>query len=240
MWKTLGVLSIGYSPRPGIIDDVIQLRPTVKIVHAGALDGVSVGDLPSLRPVETILPDGTSKLVRSKPTAPEKYALITQIGPGQIVSVERDELLPLLQKRLDELNGLNVDAILLMCTGDFPGLVSSRPLIIPHTVFTKAIDWVQPRGKTAIICPIEGQKRAAKEKWQREGFDPSVIVASPYSDRDWEAVGRGIQLEPFDMVILDCFGFGEEGRRHVARFVNCPVLSIRKIVINLLVEFLDD
>jgi protein AroM len=239
MWKKLGVLSIGYSPRPGITDDVIRLRPTVTIVHAGALDGVRLGDLPSLRPVETILPDGTSTLAGAKPAAADKYALITQISPGQIVSIERDELLPLLQKKVDELSGVNVDAILLMCTGDFPGLVSLRPLVIPHEVFTKAIEWVQPRGKAAIICPIEGQKRAAEEKWQREGFDPSVVVASPYSDRDWETVGRQLQHEPFELVILDCFGFGEGARRHVARFVKCPVLSIRTIVINLLVEFLD-
>jgi protein AroM len=239
MWKTLGVLSIGYSPRPGIIDDLIQLRPTVKIVHAGALDGVNLGDLQSLRAVETILPDGTSRLAGAKPTVPDNYALITQISSGQIVSVERDELLPLLQKKVDELGDVNVDAILLMCTGDFPGLVSSRPLVIPHVVFTKAIEWVQPRGKAAIICPIGGQKRAAEEKWQREGFDPSVVVASPYSDRDWEAVGRRLQHEPFEMVVLDCFGFGEAARRHVARFVKCPVLSIRTIVINLLIEFLE-
>jgi protein AroM len=239
MWRKLGALSIGYSPRPGIVDDIINLRPQVEIIHAGALDGVKVDDLPSLRLVETILANGTSKVTGSRPVVPEKYALVTQISPGQIVSVERDDLLPLLQKKVNELNSLNVDAILLICTGDFPGLVSQRPMLIPHAVFTKAIHWVRPAGKTAIVCPIEGQKWAAEEKWRREGLDPWVIVASPYSDRDWEAVGRRMEHEHFDMVILDCFGFGEAAKAQAAKYVKCPVLSIRTMVINLLAEFLD-
>ena len=236
MWKKLGVLSIGYSPRPGIADDIIECCPQIEIVHAGALDGVSLGDTESLRLVETISPTGETDPISPSDIVAE-YQLITMLNPNQIVSIERRDLLPLLQTKINELCRTDIDAILLMCTGKFPGLISSKPLIIPHDVFAAAFSWFRPAGRTAVVCPIEGQKKAAEEKWKQEGLNPFVLVASPYTDRDIEKTGRMLQKEHFDWVILDCFGFGEATKKGLAAFVNCPVISIRSIVIGLLMQF---
>ncbi len=236
MWKKLGVLSIGYSPRPGIADDIIASRPNIKIEHAGALDGISLGDIDSLQLVETISADGQMEPILTKKIKSE-YRLITMLNPNQVISIERYDLLPLLQKKIDELCRIDIDAILLMCTGKFPGLVSSKPLIIPHDVFAQAVSWYRPKEKVAVVCPIEGQKKAAEKKWRNEGFNPFVLVASPYSDRDIEKTGVALQKEKFAMVILDCFGFGETSRNGLAKYVNCPIVSIRIVVRNLLMEF---
>jgi protein AroM len=236
MWKKLGALSIGYSPRPGIVDDIISCRPQIEIVHAGALDGVAVGDIASLQLVETVAPDGSREIVSSYNSTAE-YQLITMLNPNQVVSLEKHDLLPLLQNKINELCKTDIDAILLLCTGRFPGLVSSKPLVIPHEVFAKAISWLRPKAKVAVVCPIEGQKKAAEGKWQLEGFDPVVLVASPYTDRDIEKTGQMLQKERFELVILDCFGFGETTKKGLAKFVKCPVISIRIVVRSLLLEF---
>ena len=232
-WRKIGALLLGYSPRPGIVDDILSLRPQTDIIQVGALDGINFGDVASLRPRTEYLSADTEE---DYPIG--HYPLATMLNPNQPVSVERDDLLPLLQKKIGELEKTDVDAILLICTGDFPGLVSIKPLIIPHRVFSTFISCVPPKGRVAILCPIVGQKPACEAKWRIEGLNPIVIVTSLSSQADIQRTGYLLQHEEIDMVILDCYAFGKAAKEEMMRFVSCPVLSIRTIVVSILSEFL--
>lgn len=217
MWKKLGALTVGQSPRPDLVHDILSLCPQTEIVHAGALDGLEPGDIPA---------------------ASGHYPILTRLNSGQVVSVERDDLLPLLQNRVNELEETEVDAVLVMCTGDFSDLASRKPLIIPHEVFTGAIGWMRPEGRVGIICPVEGQRRAAEEKWRRAGLDPIVVIASPFSETDMRKAGCALQDVPLSMVILDCYGHGQRAKEELSSMVNCPILSMRSVVVGILAQFL--
>lgn len=241
MWKKLGALSIGYAPRPRSMDDFLRLRPGLRLIEVGALDGVDPTSIPSLKLEEIMAgpgprPAGQWEPEPGKQYPPDTYRLITHMNPWQVVSIEHRDLMPLLQKKIDELNKTDADAILIQCTGLFPGLVSAKPLLIPHLVFAGAMQWLKPAGKVAVVCPVEGQKKAAAEKWRAEGLNPDVLVASPYSSRDIEKTGLALKAMRPEAVILDCFGFAEESKEGLSAYVECPVLSIRMIVRDLLLQ----
>lgn len=217
MWKKLCALSIGQSPRQDLVKDILSLRPEIEIVHVGALDGFSFRDIPPSR---------------------GNYPIITRLNSGELVSIERDELSILLQKNLNDLGTSDVDAILVLCTGDFPDLVSVKPLIIPYKVFTGVIQGMGLKGRVGIICPLEEQKRAAEGKWCQVGFSPLITIASPFVQNDIQKAGCALQNEALDLVILDCYGHGENAREELSRWVMCPVLSIRTTVVSILAEFL--
>lgn len=216
MWKKLCALSVGQSPRLDLVNDILSLRPKIDIVHVGALDGYRFGDIPPSR---------------------GNYPIITRLNSGELVWIERDELSILLQRKLNDLGTSDVDAILVLCTGDFPDLVSIKPLIIPYKVFTGIIQGMGLKGRVGIICPLEEQKRAAEGKWCQLGFSPLAIVASPFSENDIQKAGCVLHKEALDLVILDCYGHGENARQELSKWVTCPVLSIRTTVVNILAEF---
>ena len=217
------------------MDDFFAAYPGLRLVEAGALDGVNPDAIPSLALEETMegpspRPDTLWQPDPAKTFPPADYRLITHMNPWQVVSIEHRDLMPLLQKKIDELDESDADAIMVQCTGLFPGLRSKKPLIIPHLVFAGATAWLKALGKVAVVCPVEGQKKAAGDKWRAEGLSPEVLVASPYSGRDIEKTGLALQTIKPDAVILDCFGFAEESKKGLSAFVDCPVLSIRMIV----------
>jgi protein AroM len=152
--------------------------------------------------------------------------------------VERDDLLPLLQKKVDEIEQTDVDAVLIPCAGDFSGLVSSLPLIVPYKLFSGVVQWMRPKRHVGIICPLEEQKQAAEKKWREVGLDPVVVTASPFSHADLGKAGYTLQREELDLVILDDYAFGEAAKKELLKLLMCPVLSIRTIVVGILVEFL--
>ncbi|MBW2148543.1 MAG: AroM family protein [Deltaproteobacteria bacterium] len=147
-------------------------------------------------------------------------------------------LLPLLQKKVSELEQKGVDIILVMYKGNMSALVSRKPLFIPHRVFTGAIGWMQPKGPVGIICPVEGQRRAAEKKWREAGFDPVVLIASPFCDTDMREAGFKLQNKALDMVIIDCYGHGEMGKKELTEMLRCPVISMRSMVVKILSEIL--
>jgi protein AroM len=198
------------------VEDLIFLRPHIQIVHRGALDGLRLEDIP---------------------VGGGDYPIFTRLQSGNLISVERKNLLPLLQKKLDELEGEEVDAILVMCTAAFPELVSRRPLIIPFELFGSAFVKMGLRNRVGVICPLEDQKLADEKKWRQIGLNPIIWVASPFCDSGMSYIVGELQREKLEMVILDCYAFGEKAKKELSKHISCPVVSIRTVVVGMLAEF---
>ena len=109
MTERLGLLTIGQSPREDIVPGFVHgLGRPVELVQEGALDGLTVDQVADLFP------------------RPGEYLLITRMADGRSVTVGRESLLPRLAAAVGRLEERRVDLIVLLCTGTFPEIRTSR------------------------------------------------------------------------------------------------------------------
>ena len=113
--KKVGAVTIGQSPRDDILRDVEDiLGKEMELVQAGALDDMT------LEEVQVLRPDGIGN------------TLVSRMRDGTAVELEEQKILPLMQRKIDELESAHVQAVLIMCTGEFAEVFHARvPLIYP-------------------------------------------------------------------------------------------------------------
>src|SRR5262249_48219780 len=103
MRRTLGLLTIGQSPRTDLVEEYEQALPGVRIVQSGALDDLSEAQVRELRP------------------DPGDEVLVSRLRTGREVRLGRRHLEPRLQVCLDRL-ARDADLTVLLCTGEFAAL----------------------------------------------------------------------------------------------------------------------
>lgn len=189
----LGAVTIGQSPRVDIIPELAALLPGATFREAGALDDETQVSLDRLA---------------ARPAGP---ILVTRLRDGREIRVGEEDILPLVQRAVDRLQGA-ADAILLLCTGAFPPLRSAAPLLYPERVLTHFVLGVHDTGPVAVLTPAEAQVSWQAARWRALLPDTEVTVdpASPYG-RDWRsgleaALGRVAARKP-GLVVLDCLGY---------------------------------
>src|SRR5262249_32537007 len=159
--KTVGVITIGQSPRDDVVPDLEKiLGPEVRVVQAGALDGL-----------------GRDAIARLAPTEGQ-YPLITRLLDGTSVVIAKEAIVPLLQGCIDRL--ASATALAILCTGAFPRFRSAWPVLEPDRLLFGVAQAIVGAGPLGVIIPIEGQRAAATAHWGRIAPDPTVVVASPY------------------------------------------------------------
>ncbi|MCB0157369.1 MAG: AroM family protein, partial [Caldilineaceae bacterium] len=107
MDKRIGLLTIGQSPRPDLVQTLPVLSPFAQ-VEAGALDGLAAAAIP---------------------LAAGAFPLTTRLADGGTVVVDEAFLLPRMQAAVHRLEEAGVAAILLMCAGTFGPVTSRVPLV---------------------------------------------------------------------------------------------------------------
>src|SRR5699024_5025846 len=114
--KKLGVLTIGQSPRLDISPLFTEvLDNKVEVVERGALDSLDEEGLKNIQP-------------RKNDTT-----YVSKLRNGAAIKINKDKLLPLLQKELDFLED-EVDMTMMLCTGDFPELYSNKLIIFQDKI----------------------------------------------------------------------------------------------------------
>ncbi|HOA59126.1 MAG TPA: AroM family protein [Dermatophilaceae bacterium] len=210
-------LTIGQSPRHDMADPIEESLPAgTTVVHSGLLDGLS-------RPeIEAAYGDGGAG-----------QGLITRLADGSSVTMRVEAVEEGLRTKVASLTDGGVDAIVLLCTGEFPSLRSGDVwLIEPDTVLTGYVVSLFAQVRVGMILPMAGQVDDARVKW-RGLADPIFAFASPYSD-DVEA----LVAAAYDLVdagaralVLDCMGFNRRHREALrARGVEVPVLVANEVV----------
>ena len=159
--------------------------------------------------------------------------LITRLADGSSVTMRVEAVEEGLRTKVASLTDGGVDAIVLLCTGEFPSLRSGDVwLIEPDTVLTGYVVSLFAQVRVGMILPMAGQVDDARVKW-RGLADPIFAFASPYSD-DVEA----LIAAAYDLVdagaralVLDCMGFSRRHREALrARGVEVPVLVANEVV----------
>jgi protein AroM len=217
--KTVGVITIGQAPRDDVVPDMEKvLGPEVRILQAGALDGLSHAEVATLAPTAG------------------QFPLITRLLDGTSVVIGKERIIQRLQTCLDTLAG-EATAFAIMCTGKFPPFRCTRPVLEPERLLFAIAGAVYGGGHLGVIVPIEAQVEAARAHWGRITPDVTVAVASPYA-------GAGPLVTAADtlaraharLVVLDCMGFTQAARATVRDVVGAPVLVGASLIARMIAE----
>ncbi len=217
--RRLGLITIGQSPRVDAVPELKEILGDVEIVECGALDGLSREQVAELAPREG------------------EHLFVTRLRDGTEVKVARERILPLLQRCIDELES-RVDVMAIFCTGELPGLRSSKPLVELSELLLRVVEALKVR-RLGVVIPDPRQVRMTEERWLRVAPDVKVLSLSPYTGTLEELDRVSRELGDRDLVVLDCVGFSKEAKRVAATASGRPVILPRTLLARVLRELLE-
>jgi protein AroM len=221
----LGVLTIGQSPRGDVLPEFLPLlSPDTQIVQRGALDGLSKAEIEALRPEEG------------------DYTLVTRLLDGSEVRLAERLILARMRRCVKKLEEGGAQLIALFCTGEFPDLGASVPILRPDRILGKIISALLPEdGKLCVIAPVSEQIPAMIRKWSRDGRSVHAEAVSPYSatEGELELAAQRAAKSPCDLVVLDCIGYTGKARSIFRESLHKPVLLPRTVLGRIAAEMLE-
>jgi len=217
----LGLLTIGQSPRPDIVESMFGCRPAW-CLEFGALDGLSRQEVAALAP------------------AAAEHPLVTRLRTGEEVTVAKERLLPFLQRAADAAVDAGATLLVVLCTGTFGGLRAPVPLLYPDQLLVAIVNALLPSGTLGVVMPHPGQYTAMKRKWALAGRRFVGVVASPYvASPSLAAAGRELAARGADLIVLDCMGFTQEMKRAVVEGSDRPVILANRLIGRVIEELLN-
>jgi len=203
----IGLITIGQSPRTDVTPTIkTMLGQSIDIVEKGALDGLTKNEIERLAPKAG------------------EYVLVTRLRDGTSVKVARKRVTPRVQKCIEELEGMNVDFNVLLCTGEFHGLKAKKPLVMPETLIASIMLCIRG-GKIGVVVPEKEQIPSAEKKWRKKEVSVVVSCANPYGDaKALKKAALFLAKENVDLVVLDCIGFTPKAGEMFRRLTHKPVL----------------
>lgn len=200
----MAAVTIGQSPRPDLLEQLLARLPSdVQVIEVGALDLVAAEGL---------------DLLRHGPDRPiEGYPLTTRLRDGTLVTLDEEELAPLVQAAIDRGEEAGAVLTLLLCAGGFLGATAHGRLVRP---FDAAVEQLRSMGarRLAVVVPFEGQARTAHTKFLGMGFAPITIGGDPATLDPSSIVA--------DAIVLDYVGHPSASVDVLRRRVRIPLLDL--------------
>jgi protein AroM len=217
---TLGIVTIGQSPRSDMVPEMINWLPAVEIRERGALDGLTAADLKTLAP------------------EPGDETLTTRLRDGSSAVIGRAGILPRMQAQIDILEAGGADAVLIVCTGEFPAFRHSRPLLLAGPLLTAGLSAIAGDSVIGVICPLAEQEQQSYEKFAHLEQKVKVAWATPYQPgvAAIEDAARSLADDGAEILVLDCMGYTQAHREAAAAAANRPVVLSRSVVARLTAE----
>ena len=220
--SVVGLVTIGRSPRPDVVPDMAAvIGPAVEIREAGALDGLSRGQIDAL-----------------KPTGDDEI-LVTRLHDGTAVFLGKEKIVGLVEQRIAALERDGAALTALLCTGAFPRLHAARTLIQPHPVLLGTLRGLSWPGRLGVLTPSVPHVPQTEARWRRDGFDPVVAPLSPYEEEDPAALARAaeaVRSGGAGLVVMDCMGFRRKTRDELRGMTGVPVLLANLLVARVITE----
>lgn len=212
MTSRIAFLTIGQSPRhdlSGVVERA--LPPGVEISHLGALDGIDREEI-----------DARFASRSGQPW------LISKLADGTVITLDVEAIGVRLQLCIERLEAQGAEIIVLLCTGEFPGLTTDRATLIePDAVMCRTVAGLLGTRQAGILLPLPEQVDEARAKWSVLGKPPLFAFASPY---DGDAAGlicaaREVLDAGAQVLVLDCMGYRPEHKQALrAAGIAQPVL----------------
>lgn len=218
--RTVGFVTVGQSPRDDMVPEMSRWLGPVRVVERGALDGMETGEISALKP------------------GVEDYPLVTRLGDGSSVTIAKRPLLPRVQDAVTELEDEGADAVVLVCTGEFPAFRHRVPLLPAERLFVDGARAICRGSRVGVVCPLRDQEDLTREKWSSLGDGLQVASGSPYDGdlEDLRAAARELGQASVEYVVLDCMGFTQEMKELVAAESGAPAILARSVVARLAAE----
>lgn len=221
--KKIGMITIGQSPRVDIVPEMrVILGPDTEIIEAGALDGLSLGEVKTFYPKKG------------------DYILCTRMANGTEVVVARKFILPRVQRCIDLLTEKGAEILLFLCTGKFPEFKSKRLFLESQKIldhFLPALHGEQE--KIGLIIPLADQIQQAKNKYRRLKGRMIIQAASPYATQDeMRLAAEALKKADPHVIVMHCMGYTLEMKQKVMEITGKPTVLARSLVARMLKELI--
>ena len=217
--KKIGMLTIGQTPRDDLIPGLMEiLGEGYEIVEAGALDDVTLDE------------------VKQIPLIKEDYILVSRMRDGTEIKITKKYILPMLQRRLEDIEAQDVRITVVMCTGKFPQFDSKGLVVTPMEILQGVLKSCLKEGRLGVVYPTVEQVEKGYGDWCRPGVEVYADTVSPYEAGDVEALAARLTEQDLDVVLLNCFGFPSEVKQVIAERTGVPVIQANAVIARVLKE----
>jgi len=218
----VGLITIGQSPRSDVVPEMAAvIGPGVDVREGGALDGLTRAQ------IDTLEPTGDDEI------------LVTRLTDGSAVFVGKQKIVSLVEAQIAGLERRGATITALLCTGAFPPLTATRPLVQPQPLLLGALRAMRWPGRLGVVTPSVPHVPQTEARWRRDGFDPVVVALSPYEEEDASALARvagAFRDAGVGLVAMDCMGFRRKTRDELGGLTGAPVLLANLLVARMLGE----
>jgi len=218
----VGLVTIGQSPRSDVVPEMAAvIGPSADVREAGALDGLTRAQIDALKPTG------------------EDEILVTRLQDGAAVFVGKQKIVGLVEQRIAGLERAGATLTALLCTGAFPPLSCSRPLVQPQPLLLGALRAMRWSGRLGVVTPSVPHVPQTEARWRRDGFDPVVVPLSPYEEEDANALARvadAFRGAGVGLIAMDCMGFRRKTRDELRGLTGAPVLLANLLVARIIAE----
>jgi len=213
MSETIGLVTIGQAPRTDVTPHIkSQLPAGIDITEVGALDRFN----------------STTEIKDVAGPEADQPVYVTRLANGDSVTIDRATTHNLTQERIQDIEN-DVDSIGLLCTGSFPDLTASVPVLKPSELlagWTSSI--VATDSTVGVLMPKTEQVDQTYAKW--DAYTLETASGSPYDGLDAVTDGaRDLGTAP-DLVVLDCIGYNEAMKSEVRSITEAPVLLAQSVL----------
>jgi len=216
----LGLLTIGQSPRSDITPTFENiLGDSVDIIEGGALDSLTESEIKRIQPIQN------------------ETTYVSKLKNGDSTKISKKKLLPLLQQELNKLEQ-KVELTVMLCTGNFPSITSTKPILYPDDILVHNIKAILKNGKLGLLIPLEKQRDNLLKKWERIDLPIVVESASPYEKVDIKKTAARLKREGATMIVLDCMGYNLEHKTEVRKSTNLPTILSKSLTASIVKEYL--
>ena len=208
----LGLVTIGQAPREDVVRSMFGNAP-LRLAQAGALDAVTDTEITRLRP------------------ANHEHVLVTRLADGREVTVAKERLLPLLAEAVARVEAAGATVVCVLCTGEFPTLVTRTRLVFPDRLLAGTVDAVAPTGALGVLMPHAAQHASMERKWSRVGRRVVTASASPYAEGAvFGEATRALVAGGVSFIVMDCMGFDRAMQACVRSHCDMPVVLANALV----------
>ena len=219
--KTIGAVTIGQTPRDDVVPHLrTALGDRFEILEGGALDGLSEDE------------------IKTRTGRAGGDLLVTRLRGGSEIQVREELVTPRLQDCIRSLES-RAELILLLCTGDFPTLESSLPLLYPRLLLRNIVRSLAP-SRLGVLTPAREQIETQHQRWS--GLAGRIVVeqASPYRrPEDLDAATESLRQAGVDLAVMDCIGYTQPMKQRVRSRLERPVLLASTLLARVAAELLE-
>ena len=223
MSGTLGLVTIGQSPRVDVLPDLLPLLAGRGYVEHGALDLLDADRIAALAP------------------APTELMLVSRLRNGGSVRLAHGRLRPFLEEAVHRCVTDGAGAVLIMCTGPVEPVEAPVPVHAAEPLAHATISATTTG--FGVLSPDQAQVDEVRSRWEtRSGRPVPTVAVDPYTAGLDEIAAAGRQLAALGArsIVLDCFGYSVAMGEAVTAATGLPAHVTRIVATRAALSLIDD